>query len=725
MTVQTSRSFRFAEIEVREQELRAMRNREPLSNEPKAFRVLLYLLQHAGHLVSKNELLDAVWGDTAVTENSLTRAIALLRRVLEDDPHQPRLIETVSTAGYRFIAPVQAEGEQHSEVRGGVSAAEGEKSASPASAGEPGARLAVRGRAATWKWFAASGGVVLLASAILVSPLRWSQPSVRIIGYKQITHDGWRKRLVGTDGIRLYFTRDLDPQTGYAASIADGQAATLPISLPNSDLLDVSPDGSTLLVVSQDEGRPPAIWTVNEPGGSQRHLFDGNVLPIALCRNGKSLVYDSPERNIRMIATDGSADHLLVPAKDYWPGEDVGDLAMSPDGRTIRLTKNKKYWQMSSDGKDVHPMFPGWLPSYLQCCGRWTPDGAFFVFVTRDPHIRDWDQSPATQVWAVDDRQTLFRLRKSKPIPMDFGPLHWSTPVPGRDSKTIFTRGVIMGGELVRFNPASRQFEPYIDGISAELLAFSPDRKSMVYVTFPEGVMWRANLDGSNRIQLTNPPLYPKNPRWSPDGTQIAFMDETPERKDQIYLLSSQGGGARVLLPEYESSQNDPTWSPDGQKIVFAASSFAENSGAMNLRILNMFTQQIMDVPGSKGLMSPRWSPDGRYVAAMVNSGRELRVFDIDTQRWTALRTGINGFPTWSADGGFIYYLHLDFDQSVAAAVERIRPAGGAPERVVDLKGFRFTGIMNYWMGVDPGGNPLLLRDVGNDDIYALTLERK
>ncbi len=49
------------------------------------FRVLAYLVQHAGHLVSKSELMDDVWGDTAVTENSLTRAIALLRRVLEDD----------------------------------------------------------------------------------------------------------------------------------------------------------------------------------------------------------------------------------------------------------------------------------------------------------------------------------------------------------------------------------------------------------------------------------------------------------------------------------------------------------------------------------------------------------------------------------------------------------------------------------------------------------------
>ncbi|MGA2568996.1 MAG: winged helix-turn-helix domain-containing protein [Terracidiphilus sp.] len=107
MTLQSLSTFRFTDVEVREPELRVMRSGEPLALEPKAFRVLVYLLRHAGHLVTKEELLDAVWGDTAVTENSLTRAVALLRRVLEDDPRQPRFIETVSTAGYRFICPVE------------------------------------------------------------------------------------------------------------------------------------------------------------------------------------------------------------------------------------------------------------------------------------------------------------------------------------------------------------------------------------------------------------------------------------------------------------------------------------------------------------------------------------------------------------------------------------------------------------------------------------------
>src|SRR5215469_15757092 len=106
MTERKCSVFRFSDVEVDERELQLKRDGKALPVEPKAFRVLLYLLRNPGRLISKSELLDAGWGDTAVTENSLTRNIALLRRLLDDDTRAPRYIETVSTAGYRFICPV-------------------------------------------------------------------------------------------------------------------------------------------------------------------------------------------------------------------------------------------------------------------------------------------------------------------------------------------------------------------------------------------------------------------------------------------------------------------------------------------------------------------------------------------------------------------------------------------------------------------------------------------
>ena len=85
--------FRFSDVEVHERELHIRRNGDVLAVQPKAFRVLLHLLKNPGRLISKEELINAAWGDIAVTENSLTRNIALLRRLLDDDP---RLYESLA-----------------------------------------------------------------------------------------------------------------------------------------------------------------------------------------------------------------------------------------------------------------------------------------------------------------------------------------------------------------------------------------------------------------------------------------------------------------------------------------------------------------------------------------------------------------------------------------------------------------------------------------------------
>ena len=99
--------FRFDRFQADDTAFRLIADGVPVSLEPKALRLLLYLIQNHGRLVRKQELLDAVWADAAVTESALTRSIGLLRKTLDDDSREPRFIETVPTAGYRFIAQVE------------------------------------------------------------------------------------------------------------------------------------------------------------------------------------------------------------------------------------------------------------------------------------------------------------------------------------------------------------------------------------------------------------------------------------------------------------------------------------------------------------------------------------------------------------------------------------------------------------------------------------------
>jgi len=99
-------SYRFLDFELSEGEFFLSRSGQRVALEPKALRVLTLLVRRAGHLVDKRELLESVWPNSFVEENTLTRTIAILRRELGDTSRNSKIIETVPTRGYRFIAPV-------------------------------------------------------------------------------------------------------------------------------------------------------------------------------------------------------------------------------------------------------------------------------------------------------------------------------------------------------------------------------------------------------------------------------------------------------------------------------------------------------------------------------------------------------------------------------------------------------------------------------------------
>jgi DNA-binding winged helix-turn-helix (wHTH) protein len=97
-------SLRFDRFELDEADARLTCAGEPVALAPKPFAVLCALARAPRMLVTKNALLDAVWGHRFVTESVLKSAISEVRAALGDDPKQPRYIETVSRRGYRFIA---------------------------------------------------------------------------------------------------------------------------------------------------------------------------------------------------------------------------------------------------------------------------------------------------------------------------------------------------------------------------------------------------------------------------------------------------------------------------------------------------------------------------------------------------------------------------------------------------------------------------------------------
>jgi Tol biopolymer transport system component/DNA-binding winged helix-turn-helix (wHTH) protein len=703
--------FHFDDVEVREREFTLIKAGKLLTIEPKAFRTLLFLLHNPQRLITKEELLNTVWGDAAVTEGSLTRCIWLLRTALGDDIHQPRYIKTVATVGYRFVCKVEVSEDMH----GGPSPADlpdGGDGSKPPDLSTQAAGGAIR--SFRRRWLAAAVLALFLVSTLwyLHRPL----PPPRVSRFIQITHDGRRKWLAGVDASRLY-ANEVTLSSIEQVPITGGELAQIRVPVPGGpgELIDVSPDGSHLLTGTAEEGKPfVAIWNVRILDGSYRRL--GYGLDASYSPDGSSVVYTTLEGDIWLVQTDGTGARKLGPtgAKADWP-------ALSPDGGTTRFSRDDGIWEISSNGSNLHPLLPGWHTSGAQCCGRWTPDGKFFVFTSSEAPTSGY------QIWAVDERRGLLRHPPAEPVQLTTGPISWGPPYPGKDEKKIFACGSTLRGELSRIDPLTKEIKPFLAGASADNVSFSRDGHLVAYVSFPQGVLWKANRDGSNPVQLTDPPEQVTDPRWSPDGSQILFSASSGDHA-YAYTVASDGGVPKRILPDDNGRQGDLDWSPDGKKIVFDSAT-ARDAKTGDLRILDLESRRVAVVPGSAGTWSPRWSPDGRYIAAVSWKTSILEVFDVETQRWSQLPVkGLARYPVFSRDSKYIYYIYVLYSHKNDAGIFRIPVTGGEAKLVVDLKDWHAVGDwlrLDPWMGLDPTDAPLLLRDTGTEDIYALTLDQK
>jgi Tol biopolymer transport system component len=207
-------------------------------------------------------------------------------------------------------------------------------------------------------------------------------------------------------------------------------------------------------------------------------------------------------------------------------------------------------------------------------------------------------------------------------------------------------------------------------------------------------------------------------PRWSPDGKQLAFCELVPGHNAKLRTVSVDGGTPAEQIPDDPEDKWDPSWSLDGTKILFSNAPTTPNS---TIQLLDMKTHQRSTLPGSTGLFSARWSPNGRYIAAMSFDSRVLMLFDFQTQKWQELAKVTMGFPNWSRNSDYVYFAHGEDHPSVM----RVHISDHKVETVADAKHFQMTGYFGFWLGMAPDDSPLLLRDTGTQEIYALDWQTK
>jgi len=195
------------------------------------------------------------------------------------------------------------------------------------------------------------------------------------------------------------------------------------------------------------------------------------------------------------------------------------------------------------------------------------------------------------------------------------------------------------------------------------------DGKSNIYVM---------NDNGSRVRRLTNTPFYIGAPRWSPDGSQIAFhmdLHSTDPHKPQQYdiFIMNADGSHQQRLTDHPSLDTSPSWSPDGKYLTFDSG----HSGNVEIYIMEIATRNIRqitkaDTPDAFAA-NPEWSPDGTQIGYEYSNGQRRHIYVMDVDGGNARpvlkkpRTGIWGGglislgPSWSPDGQHILYSESEF----------------------------------------------------------------
>lgn len=724
-------TFGLFEADLQSGELWKAGKRIKIQSQP--FKVLSILLEHPGEIVSREELQLRLWGkDTIVDfDHSLGTAINKIREALGDSAENPRFVETLARRGYRFIAPVS-----HPPVRrlsSDVAYAEAgppsdERSESlslplqhqnelpPLSQGMPGPRL--------WKLASVTLGAFALAAAvgfgIFLGSSRSNAAPVRI---SQITHNGRMSPgapamenlpSTATDGVRIFSSVIENGRAVLSEiSVADGNAfhLSVPSEIAAPSLGDLSPDGAKLLLRSHlSPESEQALWVVPVDGGSALRVANILAHDATWMPDGNGILYAAGNELLVTHLKDGSSASIAaLPGRAFW-------LRWSPDGHLLRFTiidpigHTMSLWELPAGSHSPRPVLAGWSNPASDCCGTWTADGKDFVFQSAHDGSDD--------LWLLHGKDLSSATRLTN------GPLRYEAPVAARSGHRIFFLGLDTQSALQRYSSEKKEFVPENDFLSlANRVDFSRDRQWVAW-TDAQGQLWRARIDGSQKLQLTPDSMQVFLAHWSPDGQHLALMAREPGKAWQLYTVPSDGGSPQALLNENRNAA-DPGWSADGTSLVFGRipDLMGKESGSRAIQVLDLRTHAITPLPGSEGLFSPRWSPDGRYIAAISLDQRNLMLFDVANSTWRLLAQTSVADPVWSADSTAIYIHAFMADTQ---PIYRVDIPSGHLQQVADLASFRAGEAADYFFcGVTPDNVPLVRARSSTGNLYSLDLDGK
>jgi Tol biopolymer transport system component/DNA-binding winged helix-turn-helix (wHTH) protein len=691
----------------------------------KTFEVLAVLLEHRDRLVTKDELLDRVWPNTAVQENNLARQVSSLRRALGQCPDDADYVLTVPGQGYRFVGHVVQIADPAAGLRdtnGGQRPAE---IASPADVLNP-----------------ESG------EALPAEPLVTGSPDITASGPSVESRHRWRAGAViavavllaaaglGTTQLTRNETGPATPKTLQRVTFDDANLARDP---------SWSPDGQWIVFVS-DRGGQTDLWKqrIGDPDPHRLTMTEAGESQPEWSPDGRSIVFRSEREGggLSIIPADGGEERV-VSSFGYEP-------RWSSDSTRILFKRSQvlpdlpALYVVGLDGRPPQPFRPDVLERFRSLQASWHPDGrrvsiwgtdqggdVRFVNVPVDTGEAGTSTISAAVrrnlvglnlrrfVWAPSRRYIFFEGLAGETtniwrITVDpstealtDGPVRVTTGT-GRETRVsvspdatriVFTstssrtrlwafpldrdtgRAVGEPSAITRGTTGEIDFDANADGSKLAYRAVRAGRNEL----------WERSLgEGRERLLVSSPDWKLVKPRWSPDGTRLAFLRcEHEGGAPVLAVLNADGSGELALTAPDEIEMLASDWSRSSDAIL----------GSCRFSPSDRYSTCVLPLSGDgsaasvrviasdpkRNLFNQRFSPDQRWIAflahdLMYNGTSTVYVIPAAGGAWRAVTDGaaFDDKPRWGPDGRILYFVS---DRGGMKNVwgRRFDPGTGAP----------------------------------------------